>query len=104
MSINVEGKAALITGAGRGICLAFAGKLLEAGCNVVIADLALSAEAEAVMNNFANGTAKAVFIKVSAQGFFVMETTDTNTRLTLRTGTNSRPLSTRLWKPSIASI
>lgn len=49
MSLNdLNGKTALITGGGSGISLAFALRLLEAGCNVLVADLALSPEAEAL--------------------------------------------------------
>ena len=45
---HLKGKTALVTGGGSGISLAFTLRLLEAGCNVVVADLALSPEAQAL--------------------------------------------------------
>lgn len=63
MAMNVEGKTAIITGAGSGINFCFAKILLQKGCNVVIADLALRPEAQALLAEFpteAKG-AKAVF-------------------------------------------
>ena len=45
---DLKGKTALVTGGGSGISLAFTLRLLEAGCNVVVADLALSPEAKAL--------------------------------------------------------
>ena len=45
---DFNGKTALVTGGGSGISLAFALRLLEAGCNVLVADLALSPEAQAL--------------------------------------------------------
>ncbi|KAF5688804.1 secretory lipase [Fusarium circinatum] len=50
---NVKGKNAIVTGAGSGICLAFAQQLLENGCSVVIADLKLRPEAEDLVNKWA---------------------------------------------------
>ncbi|KAF4338408.1 15-hydroxyprostaglandin dehydrogenase [Fusarium beomiforme] len=49
---DVKGKNAIVTGAGSGICLAFAKQLLENGCSVVIADLKLHPEAEALVNKW----------------------------------------------------
>ncbi|KAF4452081.1 hypothetical protein F53441_5013 [Fusarium austroafricanum] len=43
---EVKGKKAIVTGAGSGICLAFAKQLLKNGCSVVIADVKLRPEAE----------------------------------------------------------
>jgi 3-hydroxybutyrate dehydrogenase len=65
MAMNVEGKAAIVTGAGSGINLCFAKLLLEKGCNVVFADLALRPEAEAVVSQYSGTStgAKAVFQK-----------------------------------------
>jgi NAD(P)-dependent dehydrogenase (short-subunit alcohol dehydrogenase family) len=63
--MNVSSKTAIITGAGSGINLSFAQQLLEKGCNVVIADLALRPEAEALVAKYplsSSGT-KAVFQK-----------------------------------------
>ncbi|KAJ5760396.1 NAD(P)-binding Rossmann-fold containing protein [Penicillium odoratum] len=42
----VQGKTAIVTGAGSGICFAFTKILLDHGCNVVLGDLALRPEAE----------------------------------------------------------
>lgn len=65
MALSLQGKAALVTGGGSGICLALTRKLLAAGCSVVVADLTLLPEAEEVISNKATtvGGAKAVFIK-----------------------------------------
>jgi 3-hydroxybutyrate dehydrogenase len=52
MAMNVEGKTAVITGAGSGINLSFAKLLLSKGCNIVIADLALRPEAEALVSQY----------------------------------------------------
>jgi NAD(P)-dependent dehydrogenase (short-subunit alcohol dehydrogenase family) len=58
---DLKGKTALVTGGGSGISLAFTLRLLEAGCNVVVADLALSPEAQALEKY--TTTPKAVFQK-----------------------------------------
>jgi 3-hydroxybutyrate dehydrogenase len=50
MAQCVKGKTAIITGAGSGLNLALATKLLKKGCNVVIADLSLRPEAEALVD------------------------------------------------------
>lgn len=64
MALTLHGKAALITGAGSGICLELTRKLLDQGCSVVIADLALRPEAQELVARTAQGTGpKAVFVK-----------------------------------------
>lgn len=64
MAVQVNGKTALVTGAGSGICTAFTKLLLENNCNVVIADLALTPEAEEVVDRKIEvGVARAVFKK-----------------------------------------
>lgn len=63
MPLGIEGKTALVTGAGSGICLAFAQQLLQKGCNIVIADLALQPDAEDNVNKYSSGKPRAVFIK-----------------------------------------
>ncbi|KAI7773950.1 hypothetical protein LA080_009615 [Diaporthe eres] len=52
MSYEVKGKFALVTGAGSGINLAFAEQLLNGGCSVVFADVALRDEAKALIAKF----------------------------------------------------
>jgi NAD(P)-dependent dehydrogenase (short-subunit alcohol dehydrogenase family) len=60
MSLNdLNGKTAIVTGGGSGISLNFTLRLLEAGCNVVVADLALSPEADALKKY--TETPKAIF-------------------------------------------
>jgi len=62
MSLNdLNGKTALVTGGGSGISLAFTLRLLEAGCNVLVADLALSPEAD-TLNKYTDAP-KAIFQK-----------------------------------------
>ncbi len=63
MAMNVAGKTAIVTGAGSGINLSFAIKLINKGCNVVFADIALRPEAEAVVaeHPLTSAGAKAVF-------------------------------------------
>jgi len=65
-SYEVKGKVAIVTGAGSGINHALARRLLEAGCSVVIADLALRPESEATVAEYphpspVSGNASAVF-------------------------------------------
>lgn len=62
MALSLNGKAALVTGGGSGICLELTRKLLASGCSVVIADLALRPEAEEVISR-ALDEPRAVFIK-----------------------------------------
>jgi NAD(P)-dependent dehydrogenase (short-subunit alcohol dehydrogenase family) len=65
MAMDVRGKTAIVTGAGSGINLCFAKLLLEKGCNVVFADLALRPEAQTLVSQYTNKTsgAKAIFQK-----------------------------------------
>ncbi len=75
MSMNVASKTAIITGAGSGINLAFGQLLLEKGCNVVIADLTLRPEAEALVAKYplTPGGAKAVFQKTDVRDWVQLE-------------------------------
>lgn len=63
--MQVDGKTAIITGAGSGINYEFAKLLLSKGCNVVIADLALRPESEELIAKHSSpsieGKARAVF-------------------------------------------
>lgn len=61
-TFSVQGKAAIITGAGSGINYCFARSLLEKGCNVVIADLALRPEAQKLIDDY-TAQPRAVFVK-----------------------------------------
>jgi 3-hydroxybutyrate dehydrogenase len=74
MAMNVAGKTAVITGAGSGINFCFAKILLGKGCNVVIADLALRPEAQALVAEYPGGEgAKAVFQKTDVADWKQLE-------------------------------
>ncbi|GLA54012.1 hypothetical protein AnigIFM63604_011539 [Aspergillus niger] len=62
---SVEGKTAIVTGAGSGINLSFASLLLSRNCNVVVADIALRPEAEQLIAKYeaADSSPRAVFIR-----------------------------------------
>lgn len=62
MALEIHGKTALVTGGASGIGLALSHRLLDEGCNVVIADLTLRAEAQELINKKFDG-ASASFIK-----------------------------------------
>lgn len=51
MALKVNGKSALVTGGGSGICLEFTKLLLSKGCNVLIADLNLTPTAEELVSS-----------------------------------------------------
>ncbi|KAH7210291.1 amino acid permease-domain-containing protein [Fusarium oxysporum] len=64
MSHSIGGKTAIVTGAGSGINLAFAEQLLNGGCNVLFADLALRPEAQKLVDAYPGGVeskSRAVF-------------------------------------------
>lgn len=62
MSQSIQGKTAIVTGAGSGINLAFAQQLLDGGCNVLFADLSLRPEAQQVVRNSGqSGKGRAIF-------------------------------------------
>jgi NAD(P)-dependent dehydrogenase (short-subunit alcohol dehydrogenase family) len=61
---KVEGKTAIVTGAGSGINLSFAELLLSRNCNVLFADIALRPEAQKVVDAYSKkteGQPRAVF-------------------------------------------
>lgn len=60
MAFRVTGKTALVTGAGSGICYAFAKLLLQNECNVVIVDLTLRTEAKELLETYTS-TPRAIF-------------------------------------------
>jgi NAD(P)-dependent dehydrogenase (short-subunit alcohol dehydrogenase family) len=63
MAFPVRNKTALVTGGGSGICLAFTKLLVLHNCNVLIADLKLTPEAEELIGvkDGDSGTGKVVF-------------------------------------------
>ncbi|KAK0926406.1 hypothetical protein LTR91_014437 [Friedmanniomyces endolithicus] len=65
---SVDGKTAIVTGAGSGINYSFAKLLLSRGCNVVIADLGLRPEAQKLVDEYSSptgGKARAVFVETN---------------------------------------
>ncbi|KAK5170622.1 uncharacterized protein LTR77_005211 [Saxophila tyrrhenica] len=66
-SFKVDGKTAIITGAGSGINYCFAKLLLSRNCNVLIADLALRPEAQRLVDEYTgkDGKPRAVFVKTN---------------------------------------
>lgn len=62
---NVEGKSAIVTGAGSGINLEFASLLLARKCNVIFADLQLTADAQKVVDAHSGegGGPRAIFLQ-----------------------------------------
>ncbi|KAL1970945.1 hypothetical protein VTN77DRAFT_2779 [Rasamsonia byssochlamydoides] len=76
MATSVKGKTAIVTGAGSGINLSFAKLLLENGCNVLIADLALRSEAQIVVDKYSaksSDSARAVFQKTDVTDWLQLE-------------------------------
>ena len=63
MALQVDGRTALVTGGGSGICLEFTKLLLSNGCNVVVADLALRPGAEDIISGKISSKARAIFQK-----------------------------------------
>jgi NAD(P)-dependent dehydrogenase (short-subunit alcohol dehydrogenase family) len=61
MALDLNGKAALVTGGGSGICLELTRKLLKAGCSVTIADLRLLPEAKEVVAEWKEG--RVIFVQ-----------------------------------------
>ncbi|MCJ1306274.1 hypothetical protein MMC08_009094, partial [Hypocenomyce scalaris] len=70
---TVQGKTAIVTGAGSGINLAFAKLLLAKGCNVIIADITLRSESQAVLDLHSSTTPKAVFQKTDVTEWVQLE-------------------------------
>ncbi|KAJ5165445.1 Short-chain dehydrogenase/reductase SDR [Penicillium coprophilum] len=73
MSISVKGRSAIITGAGSGINLSFAKLLVESGCNVLIADLALRPEAQGLADKHKTGAARVIFQQTDVTDWVQLE-------------------------------
>ncbi|KAL9043942.1 MAG: hypothetical protein Q9214_002887 [Letrouitia sp. 1 TL-2023] len=76
MALSLGGKTAIVTGAGSGINLAFARLLLERGCNVLIADLALRPEADDVIachSHKSHTAARAIFQQTDVREWSQLE-------------------------------
>ena len=60
---DLSGRGAIVTGGGSGICLSFTKHLYQAGCNVLICDIALHREAvawlDSIQSSTTNGSPKA---------------------------------------------
>ncbi|KAJ5539626.1 NAD(P)-binding Rossmann-fold containing protein [Penicillium frequentans] len=67
----VQGKTAIVTGAGSGICFAFTKLLLDQGCNVVLGDLALRPEAEELLklHSTPNKQPRAIFHRTDVRNW-----------------------------------
>ncbi|KAK8234584.1 short-chain dehydrogenase [Phyllosticta capitalensis] len=72
---SVNGKTAIITGAGSGIGLCFAELLLSKNCNVVIADLSLRPEAQSLVSKYsdASKSPRAVFVKTDVREWSALQ-------------------------------
>ncbi|ORY68228.1 uncharacterized protein BCR38DRAFT_521334 [Pseudomassariella vexata] len=68
---SVSGRTAIVTGAGSGINLAFAKLLLSRNCNVVLVDLSLRPEAQAVIDSYSDHgkTPRAIFVKTDVSSW-----------------------------------
>ncbi|KAG0155721.1 hypothetical protein PDIDSM_2894 [Penicillium digitatum] len=73
MALSVKGRSAIITGAGSGINFSFAKLLVENGCNVLIADLALRPEAQALADKHKTGPARVVFQETNVVDWVQLE-------------------------------
>ncbi|OAG39285.1 hypothetical protein AYO21_06489 [Fonsecaea monophora] len=75
--LKLNGASAIVTGAGSGINLAFAKTLVEKGCNVLIADIGLRPEAQALIDsvNTQKSGAKVVFQRTDVTDWAQLEET-----------------------------
>ncbi|KAF3035809.1 hypothetical protein E8E12_004785 [Didymella heteroderae] len=72
-AFDINGKTAIVTGAGSGINYCFAKLLLEKGCNVLLADLSLRPEARRLTETYTS-TPRAVFQKTDVTDWTALET------------------------------
>lgn len=73
---DVQGKSAIITGAGSGIGFCFAALLLSRGCSVLIADLSLRPEAQKLLDDYSKketGKPRAAFVKTDVTDWTQLE-------------------------------
>lgn len=70
---SIQGKTAIVTGAGAGINLCFAKLLLSKGCNVVFADLQLRPESKEVIDAHQSGSPRAVFQETNVTQWMDLE-------------------------------
>ncbi|KAJ5304159.1 uncharacterized protein N7443_003819 [Penicillium atrosanguineum] len=73
MALSVNGRTAIVTGAGSGINFAFAKLLVDNGCNVLIADLALRPEAKVLVDKHSTGAARVVFQETDVRDWLQLE-------------------------------
>ncbi|KAJ4408467.1 hypothetical protein N0V91_003118 [Didymella pomorum] len=71
-AFDVKGKTAIVTGAGSGINYCFAKLLLERGCNVLLADLALRPEAQRLLETYTTSP-RAVFCRADVTDWMALE-------------------------------
>jgi NAD(P)-dependent dehydrogenase (short-subunit alcohol dehydrogenase family) len=72
MALNFQGKTALVTGGGSGICLELTKRLLSGGCNVLIADLVLQPEVQKDLETI-GGNAKASYVKTDVTNWTALQ-------------------------------
>ncbi|KAL1302252.1 hypothetical protein AAFC00_002674 [Neodothiora populina] len=73
----VEGKSAIVTGAGSGINYCFARLLLSRGCSVLLADLSLRPEAQSLIEQYseiASNKPRAVYVKTDVADWKQLQT------------------------------
>ncbi|KAF7503214.1 hypothetical protein GJ744_004191 [Endocarpon pusillum] len=75
MAQNLNGKTAIVTGAGSGINFCFARLLLSRGVNVLVADLALRPEAKELIDTHSKDSPRAVYLKTDVTSWLDLSRT-----------------------------
>ncbi|ERF69177.1 hypothetical protein EPUS_01134 [Endocarpon pusillum Z07020] len=75
MAQDLNGKTAIVTGAGSGINFCFARLLLSRGVNVLVADLALRPEAKELINTHSKDSPRAVYLKTDVTSWLDLSRT-----------------------------